>query len=143
PSDVSGLLAHVTIVQPQASGGYVILIPGDVPTPNASTVNPATAVAFNAWVTGVPTSGTNAGTFAIYSTNTLDVIVDVLGYWSPGSPDAAGNLTLINPTRVVDTRAGEGGPVGYGPGGSPITAGPCTPGTARRFLLARKTFGGL
>src|SRR5439155_563112 len=63
PGDVTGLLVNVTIVGPGPSGGFVTLFPGDLPSPpNASTVNPATAIAHNFWATGVPTSGPSAGT---------------------------------------------------------------------------------
>src|SRR5204862_3440326 len=98
PGDVTGILAHVTIVQPQGSGGFVTLFPGDAAAPpNASTVNPSTPIAFNAWVSGIPASGTGAGAFAVFSTNQLDVVVDVMGYWSPSNPNTAGVLTFVPP----------------------------------------------
>src|SRR5262249_23232286 len=106
PGDLSGVLAHVTIVQPAASGGFVTLYPGDVPDasrPNASTVNPSTPIAYNTGATGTPVSGAAAGTFAVYSTTQLDVIVDVVGYWAASNPPALGELALVRPTRVVDT----------------------------------------
>jgi len=82
PSDVMAVLVNVTIVQPTASGGDVTLFPGDAPArPLASSVNPSTPIAVNAAATGIPTSGANAGTFALFSTDQLDVIVDVVGYF--------------------------------------------------------------
>ena len=62
PTDVTGVLANVTIVQESGpSGGFVTLYPGDVAAvPNASTLNPSTAIAFNGWGMGIPTSGPNA-----------------------------------------------------------------------------------
>src|SRR5262249_566111 len=112
--NVAGILAHVTVVQDHASGGFVTLVPGSTTTrPGSSTVNPSTAVAFNGWATEVPTAGDGAGTFGIYSTNPSDVVVDVVGYWT-GDPLAAGDgaLSLIAPLRVVDTRGEAGGPIG-------------------------------
>src|SRR5262249_37292722 len=77
-----GLLANVTIVGPGPSGGFVTAFPGDLPAPpNASTVNPSTAVAASCWGNGLPIAGADAGTEAIYSTNPPDVIVDVLAYF--------------------------------------------------------------
>src|SRR5207248_727028 len=50
PSDVTGVLVNVTIVQAQASGGFATVFPGDVQTPpNASTVNPSAPIAHNFW----------------------------------------------------------------------------------------------
>src|SRR5205823_6442444 len=148
PSDVSGLLAHVTIVQGAASGGFVTLFPGDLAAaPNASTVNPSAPIAFNTWAMGIPTSGPNTGTLGVFSTNALDVVVDVMGYWAPsntpGTPGTAGELTFVNPTRVLDTRGADvGGPLGVNPDGTAVTTAPLAPGTSRRFLLAGRSFAG-
>jgi hypothetical protein len=143
PNDVAGILAHVTTVQGAGSGGYVTIFPGDQPAPpNASTVNPSTPIAFNSFATAIPTTGEGAGSFAVYSTNQLDVIVDVMGYWSGSNPADLGQLTLIDPTRVVETR-GSAGPIGYDQGGSPLAPGPFAPNTTRRFLLAGQRFGGI
>src|SRR5205823_1987607 len=112
--------------------------------PNASTVNPSTPIAFNAWASGIPASGSGAGTFAVYSTNALDVIVDVVGYFAPSNLQGeVGQLTFVNPTRVVDTRAEAGGPIGLNADGSTVKAGTLTPNATRRFLLSGKSFAGL
>src|SRR5207237_980989 len=87
--------------KPHAAGG-----PGS--PPNASTVNPSTAIAANFWATGVGADGT----IAVYTTNQLDVILDVVGFWSPSNAAGVGNLKLVPPTRVLDTRGDAGGPVG-------------------------------
>src|SRR5262249_38942091 len=126
------------------------LFPGDVPDqnrPNASTVNPSTAIAFNTWATGIPTSGGSAGQLAIYSTNALDVIVDVVGYFAPSnaaSPfDAAGQLTLVTPMRVADTRSAPLGPIGYDAGGRAIAAGAFAANQTRRFAIGGQRFAGV
>ena len=84
PPDVKGVLANVTTLQSEPSGGFVTAFPGDVADanrPNVSTVNPSTAIAASFWANGIPTAGTNPGTQAVYSTNSLDLIVDVVGYF--------------------------------------------------------------
>jgi len=84
PSDVKGVQINVTIVQDIGTGGFVTVFPGDVPDadrPNASTVNPITPIAFNSTTVGVPTAGANAGTIAVFSTNALDLIIDVSGIY--------------------------------------------------------------
>src|SRR5207249_3629220 len=91
------------------SGGYLVAFPGDGTAPNAATLNPITPIAFNFWATGVaPTSGPNAGTIALFSTNTLDVAIDVVGYLSPSAPATQGSPQFITPVRAVDTRASDG-----------------------------------
>src|SRR5262249_5424262 len=142
PSDVSGIIAHVTIAQPSAGGGYVVVFPRDQSAPNASTVNPSSPISFNSWATGIPTTGSSAGTFGVFSTNQLDVIVDVMGFWAPSNPNSVGNLQFINPTRVGDTRPETGG-IGFNPDGTAITPRPIPPGTTPPFLLNGKTFTGI
>src|SRR5204862_338446 len=95
PGDVTGVLVNVTIVQAAPSGGFVTVFPGDVldaNRPNASTVNPSTTIAFNFWATGVGTAPGSSGTIAVFSTNALDLIIDIVGYYAPDAPTTAGNL---------------------------------------------------
>src|SRR5262249_55500712 len=90
PRNITGVLVNVTIIGPGPSGGFVTVFPGGIPDaqrPNASTLNPATALAFNFWETQVfacaggtvpvPTGGTS-GTIAVFSTNQLDLAMDVV-----------------------------------------------------------------
>src|SRR5207248_11435940 len=82
------------------------------------------------------------GTFAAYSTNQLDAIVDVVGFYSPNNPEQLRNLTFVDPVRVVDTRADAGGPIGYRSDGSAVRPAPlAADGATERFLLSGKTFG--
>src|SRR5262249_43541117 len=143
PSDLAGLLLNVTIAQDGPSGGFLTVYPGDVTAPpNASTVNPSTAIAHNFWAVGVPTSGQFAGTIAVFSTNALDLLVALVGFSAPSNPNAAGTPKFINPVRVLDTRGDSGGPIGLNADGSAVTAGRFTPNSLRRFKLANATFGG-
>src|SRR5205823_6511295 len=103
PPDTIGIVAHVTLSQDQPSGGYVTLFPGDARSaPIASTVNPVTPVAASLWANGIPTSGSNAGTEAIFSQAAVDVIVDVVGYFRNGQTVSApvpSWLTYVNSFR--------------------------------------------
>src|SRR5207248_1035061 len=58
----------------------------------------------------------------------------------PASTGALGNLRLIPPTRVLDTRVGAGGPIGFDQDGSPVGAGPLAPNTTRRFKIGGQSF---
>src|SRR5262249_46338201 len=120
PPDATGVLLNVTSVQDSGSGGYLVVFPGQGSAPNASTLNPIDPLAFNCWGTGVaPAGGPNVGTIAVFSTNTLDVAIDVVGYLAPSAPASLGTPTFLTPVRAVDTRATGGGIVhtGFQPNG--------------------------
>src|SRR5262249_37066358 len=97
PPDATGLLVNVTLVQAQAAGGFLTVPPAaPPPPPNASPANPATAIAANFWSVGVPTSGPNAGAVAVFSAgDPRDVVIDLVGYFSPSNPATVGNLKFI------------------------------------------------
>jgi hypothetical protein len=83
PAEVTGIRANGTILQPEPSGGFATVFPGDVPDqnrPNASTVNPSTGVDQNFVAPGSPLPpSANPGTLAVDSTNSRHVVVDALG----------------------------------------------------------------
>src|SRR5262249_25822175 len=138
PADASGLLLNVTIVQDAPSGGFVTVFSGDQPgPPHASTVNPATAVAFNFWQTGIPPRGPSAGQLAVFSTNQLALVVDVVGFYAPSNPGTVGNLRFVTPVRLIDTRPTEGNVVttGFEPGScaAAITPARLAANATRRF----------
>lgn len=84
PSDVTGVLVNLTIVQPAASGGFVTLFPADLAAPpNASTVNPSTGIAASFWATGLPNGAVaNAGTLGVFSNGApRDLLIDLIGYY--------------------------------------------------------------
>src|SRR5262249_48719738 len=84
PADATGVLLNVTIVSPPGgpTGGYVTVFPGGDPSaPLASTLNPVTPIAFNSWEVK---TGANA-TIGVFSTNDLDVAIDVVGYLAPAA----------------------------------------------------------
>ena len=54
------------------------------------------------------------GSISIFIPNGGNVIVDVMGYFSPSGPAAAGRFVPLNPHRVLDTRPDQPGPVPAG-----------------------------
>jgi len=65
---------------------------------------------------------------------------------TPYAPPATttGFLVPITPVRVLDTRSGFGGPIGFdGATGNPITAAPFQEGDLRSYRVAGKTFQGV
>jgi len=68
--------------------------------------------------------------------------VDVVGYFATGNPDTVGDLRLVTPARVVDTRPAPFGPIGFQPNGSPVAAGPLPAGSTTRYQLNGQSFAG-
>lgn len=146
PADVTGLLLNVTVVTPSPRGGYVTVFPGDLTTPpTASTVNPTAAIAHNFWVTGIPTRAPFAGTIGVFTTEPLDLVLDVVGYYSPSQPDTVGSLRFVTPVRVLDTRPDPASDttasIGYDSSGARAGKGPLRAETMRQFRIAGQTFG--
>lgn len=101
----------VTAVEPTAAG-FLTVYEGGLTRPLASTVNfTAGRTIPNATVTSVG----GDGTISIYngSAGTLDLLVDLTGWWTAGAvdPTTAGALTTLTPARVRDTRDTPGTPV--------------------------------
>lgn len=85
PVDISGVLCNLTTVG-GPGGGFVTLFPGNIADANrplASTLNPVTSPAFNFAACAISPTGTapSIGTVAVFSTLTVDVIIDVVGYF--------------------------------------------------------------
>ncbi len=157
PSDVTGILANVTVVpvpgrslqSSEPGNAYVTVYAGNIPgVPTAFTVplNDDIPISFNFTAVSLPTSGPDAGTIDVFSTDAVDVVIDVVGYYSPSNPAGVGGLRFISPVRVVDTRptnqADQIFTVGFNSDGSPLQPGPVQADTRRLFKIAGQTFSG-
>ena len=107
-SGVSAVVANLTVTQPTASGWISAWADGS-PTPAVSNLNfaihqtvPNLAI--------VPVGPDGAIRLHNGSGGTVQLIVDVSGYYLAGTPMAAGALATVSPARVLDTRAGTGAP---------------------------------
>lgn len=110
PSDAVAATLNVTVASPSADG-YLTVFPCGEPIPTASNLNyrRAEIAVPNAVVSRLGTGGT----ICLVSSATTSVIVDIAGYVPAGSPITP----LASPTRLVDTREGNGAPLGRsGPG---------------------------
>lgn len=112
---VQAVAINVTATNGTA-GSFLTVYPNLVPRPNASTNN---------WRPGetdanlVKVNVNNGGKISIYNqAGTVDVIVDVEGYWATQTtPNVDGLYNPIVPNRVLDTRIGQGAPAAkVGPG---------------------------
>jgi hypothetical protein len=105
PAGATAVAVNVTAVGP-SRGGYFTVWPCGAPMPIASNLNftPGSIVANGV----VAPLGAN-GSICIYSDQSSDVIVDVLGWFGGGDqPPFVGAV----PLRLVDTRNAIGGPTG-------------------------------
>jgi hypothetical protein len=109
PTNASAVVMNLTVTQP-TSYGFITAYPTGSLKPNVSNQN---------YVTGqtvpnlavVPVGADGSVTIANTSPGTAHVIADVVGYFLPGTPAAAGAFAPIAPSRFLDTRT-SGGPVG-------------------------------
>ena len=106
PQSAASVALNVTVVNPKAAG-FLTLFPSGASVPTASNVNfTAGQVVANNVVVKVGTDGN--GTIDLYANaGCPDVIVDVVGSFSGGSP-AGGGFTGITPVRAYDSRDGDG-----------------------------------
>jgi hypothetical protein len=106
PETALAVALNVTAVDASAPG-FLTIFPDGGPQPGTSSVNfPAGAAAPNAVVAKLGAGGR----IRLFSSASVNVIVDVFGWFGPG-----GNARLFTvvPDRVLDTRQ-SGGPVGAG-----------------------------
>ncbi len=107
PTTAAAVALNVTAVN--SGPGYVTAWPCDRPRPTASILNPAVgpARADNAVVTLDA-----AGRVCLFTLGATDLVVDVTGWFGPGG----GRVQMVVPTRLLDTRVGQGGFGRPGPG---------------------------
>jgi hypothetical protein len=106
---VSAVVLNVTVTNPSAAG-YLIVFPAGVAMPLASNLNfVAGQTVPNLVTVGLGTGGK----VTIYNGyGSVDVVVDVAGYYSDpaSSPGPDGLFNPLVPSRLLDTRSGNGAP---------------------------------
>ncbi len=114
---VSAVVLNVTVTNTTVNGGYLIVYPKEDPRPLASNLNwSAGQTVPNLLEVGLGYSGQ----LNIYNgTGSADVIFDVAGYVPAitGTPGPDGLYNPVVPSRILDTRTGNGSPQApVGPG---------------------------
>jgi hypothetical protein len=106
-SGVSAVVLRVTVTQPTSSGWVAVW--GSGALPNASNINFAAGQVVGNLVT---TPVAPDGSVSLYngSPGTVQLVVDVSGYYLAGTPQAAGTFSSVTSYRVLDTRNGTGAP---------------------------------
>ena len=108
---VSAVVINVTVSAPKL-GGYITVYPDGSTTPSASNLNfPAGDTRAN--LATVKLGGDGKIALTNSSGSTVQLIGDVAGYYLSGTPTTPGAFVSLNPSRVLDTRSGNGatGPV--------------------------------
>jgi subtilisin family serine protease len=103
PNTANAVVLNVALTGP-TSTGYVTVYPADATRPVTANLNFIPGLTkSNMVITGV----SNDGSVKIYnSAGATDIVVDVIGYFAPGT--GAGYVALDPPVRDLDTRTGNG-----------------------------------
>ena len=123
-------VVNITAVTPSGDG-FLTAWNGEWPQPSTSTVN-YTAGSITPNLAVVPTRscydcpwGTDLPTFGVYTKQTTHVIVDIVGFIDDGGLADGLRFNPKAPTRIVDSRIGQGLPANLGPSatGTVVTPG--------------------
>ncbi|WP_043475751.1 hypothetical protein [Kitasatospora sp. MBT66] len=118
PADATAVVVNVTATNTTAAGYLTVRRDGAVPgAPVTSTLNfEAGETVSNMITVAVDPRGANSSPqINVYNNaGTTDVVVDILGYYAPSTPQRPGHkYDPVRPTRLADTRV-EGGRLGRG-----------------------------
>jgi len=121
PAAAQAIAANATVINVSGQTGYLTIYPNGVSVPLASNIIyfPGQIIS-NAFTVSLNTNGE----FNIFGERTIDMVVDVAGYYSAEANDANGPgllfTPLSRPLRILDTRANQGNCDAVG---TPITGG--------------------
>ncbi|MFC9815096.1 PKD domain-containing protein [Streptomyces virginiae] len=104
PDDATAVALNLTVVSPR-SGGHITAYPSGTEQPTTSNVN-FTAGQTVPNMTIVPVGADGYVELVNRSYGDVDLLADVTGYFSRSA--GAGGYTALEPTRIVDSRAGLG-----------------------------------
>ncbi|MBI2777587.1 MAG: hypothetical protein HYX57_10060 [Chloroflexi bacterium] len=106
PTAAVAVTGNVTVVG-QTSGGYLSVTPAPITLPATSTLNfPVGDARANNFTLPLGPDGTVSAVFRGAGGATVNVIIDVTGYFVPG--DGGSSYVPVTPTRALDTRFGTG-----------------------------------
>jgi hypothetical protein len=109
---VGAVVLNVTVVGP-ASSGYLTVYPDGTTRPTASNLNFSAGQTVPNLVMVQVGAGVGVdGKVALFngSAGTVNLVADVAGYVVAGSPTVPGGVASLVPTRILDTRHGNGAP---------------------------------
>jgi CSLREA domain-containing protein len=105
PSDgtLTAVVLNVTAINPNSNGGYLTIWPQGQPQPTVSNLNWAAGETIaNSVTVGVGESGQ----ISLYNAlGSVDIAIDVEGYYTSNTSVKTGLFNPVNPTRICDTRS--------------------------------------
>lgn len=147
PFDAVAVVLNVTALNGTA-GGLIKVSPHGVTQPISSALNyPASTVTPNMVVAQIGAGG--VVDFTNSSTGSADVIVDLVGWYSPWSDafSRSDGVTTayvpMQPCRLFDTRSAPTSPCGAGTSGNNLSTLPATPVTSTGTVVRVAGFGGI
>lgn len=104
PANAQAIAGNFTINNAYNVSGYGTIYPSGNAVPLASNVNySAYSTVGNSFITGLNSSGQ----FDIYALTTVDVQIDITGYFAPPGSGGLYYHPLPRPVRLLDTRSGQ------------------------------------
>jgi LPXTG-site transpeptidase (sortase) family protein len=97
----TAVVVNLTAVHPDGPG-FLTAFPADRERPQSSNLNVSMADQTVANLATVPVD--SAGRFAVYTSGTTDLVVDLFGVYQARSSATSGRLVVRAPTRAFDTR---------------------------------------
>lgn len=106
PNNAQAIVGNFTVINSGNAAGYGTLYPAGGSPPLASNVNyRASSIISNSFITGLDASGQ----FSIFTSSTVDVVIDITGYFAPPGAGGLYYHALSKPIRLLDTRPGQSG----------------------------------
>jgi LPXTG-site transpeptidase (sortase) family protein len=126
----TAVVVNLTAVHPDGPG-FLTAYPADRDRPQSSNLNVSQTDQTVANLATVPVDA--QGRFAVYSSVSTDLVVDVFGVYQTATQATAGRLVPLAPTRVFDTRSSRS-PFGAGDART-VDLAPVVPATAWAVVL--------
>jgi hypothetical protein len=106
PPTAQAIAGNMTAINQSGQPGYLTVYPDGVPVPTANNLiyfHPGQIIANN-FTVGLSSDGK----FNVFGERTIDVVVDISGYYAPPGAGGLYYHPLARPIRLLDTRPNEG-----------------------------------
>ncbi len=105
PAEAQAIVGNLTALNQTGQSGYLTIYPDGQPVPlTANMIYGPGGILSNNFTVGL----SNDGKFAVFGERTIDVVVDISGYYAPPGTGGLYYHPLPKPIRLLDTRAGQG-----------------------------------
>ncbi|MEP7338038.1 MAG: S8 family serine peptidase, partial [Acidobacteriota bacterium] len=105
PASAQAVVGNLTVINQTAQAGYLTVYPDGVPVPLAANmIYEPGQILSNNFTVGLSSDGK----FNVFAERTIEVVVDISGYYAPPGAGGLYYHPLSKPVRLLDTRAGQG-----------------------------------